>query len=85
MSANDAERKTRQAIALALDWGNVPPLDLLVRDIRARERVWRRSAGEAKLMEDCLRLLLRAEGMTPAALQVIRNVLSEIEEGRHTL
>ena len=31
------EYETRQQIALSLDWSNTPPLDVLVKDIRARK------------------------------------------------
>jgi hypothetical protein len=46
-----AEYRTREAIALALDWGNVPPLDVLVKDIRARR------AGAMKMAQDNMKMV----------------------------
>lgn len=63
MSADDdaetLRAETLRRIALALDWGNVPPLDVLVKDIRARAAGARRIKLEHEKMVTLLQKLVK--------------------------
>lgn len=74
----DAEYKTRRQIALALDWMNVPPLDVLVKDIRARAAGDRRIKLEHEKMLNLLVHLRANVQLRPHREKEIDDLIKEV-------